>query len=35
MMNSGPEMIIWSVVVIERWICGQDLGQMQESFSDF
>jgi hypothetical protein len=35
MMNSGPEMVIWSVVVMECWICGRDLGQKQVSFSDF
>jgi hypothetical protein len=34
-MNSGPEMVIWSVAVVEFWICGRDLGQKQVSFSDF
>jgi DNA-directed RNA polymerase subunit N (RpoN/RPB10) len=35
MMDSGPEMVIWSVVVVECWICGRDLGQKHVSFSDF
>jgi hypothetical protein len=35
MMNSGPEMVIWLMAVVECWICGQDLGQIQVSFSDF
>jgi hypothetical protein len=32
MMNSGSEMVIWFVAVVECWICGRDLGQKQESF---
>jgi hypothetical protein len=35
MMKSGPEMVIWSVAVVEFWICGRDLGQKQVSYSDF
>jgi hypothetical protein len=34
MTNSGPEMVIWCVVVVECWICGQDLGQTQVKCSD-
>jgi hypothetical protein len=30
--NSASEMVIWSLVVMECWICGQDLGQKQVNF---
>jgi hypothetical protein len=30
-----PEMVIWSVVVVEYWICGREWGQKQVSLSHF
>jgi hypothetical protein len=35
MMNSGPEMFFWSVVVVGCWIHGRDLGQKQKTIEFF